>query len=510
MNKNILIVNYNTTKLTQCCIRSVNIHTPGCHIYVFDNSDKESFVNIFDNVTVFDNTKGEIIDFEKWLSGYPQRSSSMGRTNNYASAKHCYSIEKGMDLIGENFLLLDSDVLIKKDISDLFDNNFIYVGDNEYWRAIKRVIPYICFINVDMCKKNGVHYYDDNYMHGLFKTRESDKYDTGANFYLSASNLPHKDIKCNDYIEHLHGASWRGSVYNTAEEWLLKNKHLWQEEKNKKVIYTCITGGYDTLMPLSYVNSDFDYICFSDFDIKSDFWKIRRIPEELNSLDNIRKQRYVKLNPHKFLPEYDFSIWIDGNVDIKGDVDNYLKENNVNPEVSIYVGEHPQRRCIYEEAKACIRLKKDSEDVINKQIEDYRKEGFPSSFGLPQTCIMFRYHNDKHCIKLMENWWKEVETKSYRDQLSFNYALWKNQDVKIKYLDKTIFKCQYFKWNSGHKKMEIEKIIPKIKEFVDENFDVIKKEVKVFNDTEAKRKLKIKQKYIKQTKRFGFNNLNSY
>lgn len=511
MNKNILIVNFNTTFLTQCCIKSVNKHTPGCKIYVFDNSDKEPFINIFNNVTVFDNTKGEIIDFEKWLSLYPKRNSSMGKSNNYASAKHCYTVERGMELIGENFLLLDSDVLLKKDISELFDERYVYVGDNELWRSIRRVIPYICFINVKMCKEKGIHYYDEHYMHGLYVTVEGDRYDTGANFYISAKNFPHKDIKCSDYIEHLHGASWRTSVYNTAEAWLEKNKELWEEERNKKVVYTCITGGYDILKPLSYVNEDFDYICFTDCDMKSDFWEIRRIPEELNSLDNIRKQRCIKINPHKYLPEYEFSVWVDGNIDIKADINEYLKENGVNNNISLYVGEHPKRNCIYKEALACIRLKKDSKEVINKQIEGYKKEKFPYSYGLPQTCIIFRYHNDKQCIKLMETWWEEVKAKSYRDQLSFNYALWKNSDVKIKYLNKEIFNCKYFKWNSGHKKMEVKEIVPKIKEFISEKLDVVKEEVETFNDAELKRKIKIRNKYIKQSREhYKFNNLNSY
>ena len=59
MKKNVVIINYNTSELTECCIRSINRHVDDCIIYVFDNSDKEPFINTFDNVTVNFQTKAE-------------------------------------------------------------------------------------------------------------------------------------------------------------------------------------------------------------------------------------------------------------------------------------------------------------------------------------------------------------------------------------------------------------------------------------------------------------------
>ena len=100
----------------------------------------------------------------------------------------------------------------------------------------------------------------------------------------------------------------------------------------------------------------------------------------------------------------------------------------------------------------CVKLKKDTKENIDKQLNVYRKEGFPEHYGLPQTCILLRYHNEESCIKLMETWWEQVKDYSHRDQLSFNYALWKNQETKIKYLDKSIFNCSVFKWGIKHKK----------------------------------------------------------
>ena len=66
MNKNIVIIHYNTPHLTECLVRSINMFMDNAIIYIFDNSDKYPFTAEFDNVTVFDNTKGQIINFDEW------------------------------------------------------------------------------------------------------------------------------------------------------------------------------------------------------------------------------------------------------------------------------------------------------------------------------------------------------------------------------------------------------------------------------------------------------------
>jgi hypothetical protein len=239
----------------------------------------------------------------------------------------------------------------------------------------------------------------------------------------------------------------------TVDEWLRIHKKLWSTEKNNKVIYTCITGGYDQLLEPSYVNEDFDYICFTDNpDLKSEIWDVRHLPKETEGLTQIKKQRYVKINAHKVVPEYEVSIWVDGNVDVIGNMSELIKSILV-PDCSVYVPKHPQRVCLYDEVKPVISMKKDSADNINPQIERYKKEGFPKGYGLLQSNILIRKHNNEDCIRLMEAWNNEVMNGSHRDQLSFNYCSWKNPDIKVKYLDKGICKSRWFNWYTNHKRI---------------------------------------------------------
>lgn len=486
MNKNIVIIHYNTPHLTECLVRSINLFMKDTVIYIFDNSDKDPFTAKFDNVTILDNTKGQIINFEKWLEQYPNRTRSGGRVNKWASAKHCYSVEKCMEIIDDNFILLDSDVLLKKDISDLFDDSYMYIAETSLQphSTINRILPYMCYINVKMCKENGIHYFDDSYMHGLCKNdinKRADSYDTGAGFYFHANKFKHVDIELNDYIVHYQHGSWNKiGVKNvfSQEEWLKFNKKYWSNEKNKKVIYTCITGGYDKLIDPSFITYDFDYICFTDnLTITSNVWDIRPLPKEVDGLTNVKKQRYVKINPHLLLNNYELSIWVDGNVLIKGDLNEFLIQNVIGNDSSVYVPTHPTRNCIYDEAKAVISMHKDTPEIVNPQIEKYKKEGFPKNYGLLQSNIMVRLHNEDDCIKIMKNWFSELKEHSHRDQLSFNYVLWKNKDVEITYLDKQICKSKWFEWGAIHKKLRV--TVPVIKkESENKNTENKKKELK--------------------------------
>lgn len=470
---NVLIVHYNTPHLTECLVKSINMFVKDATIYIFDNSDKLPFTAKFDNVKLLDNTKGQYIDFDKWLENYPDRINSSAKRNNYGSAKHCYSVDKCMDIINDNFILIDSDVLLKKGISEFYDEKYFFIGSTERWRtryskvrSRERAIPYLCFINVKKCKENNIRYFNDKCMYGL--SSDGDNYDTGTWFMeqIATKKLNWKKINLNNFIVHYKAGSWVNDAKKydgykpiDSESWLNIHRKLWFQknennttEKNKKVVYTCITGGYDSLVEPKVISAGFDYICFTDnLELKSNVWDIKPLPKETDELSQVKKQRYVKINPHKLLGDYELSIWVDGNVELKGDLNDFISKKIKDDDI-ICVPKHPQRNCIYEEERTVVAMKKDVKENTNPQINRYKKEGFPKKYGLLQSNILIRRHNSPDCIKLMEDWFEEVKNGSHRDQLSFNYAAWKNENVKVTYLDKYIYKSEWFHWHSIHKK----------------------------------------------------------
>ena len=195
----------------------------------------------------------------------------------------------------------------------------------------------------------------------------------------------------------------------------------------KVVLYTCITGGYDRLNEVPFQKSGMDLVCFTDnlgLRYGTTSWTVRPVPDELSGLSTVKRQRLVKILPHRFLPEYDVSVWIDGNVAVKGDLGEFLKGLRLS-EKSFWTRRHPSRNCAYREAETVERVGKDVSGKVRPQMERYRKEGFPEGFGLEETGIIVRAQKDPKCQILCNLWGKEVLENSHRDQLSLDYCRWK-------------------------------------------------------------------------------------
>jgi len=200
----------------------------------------------------------------------------------------------------------------------------------------------------------------------------------------------------------------------------------------KIVVYTCITNDYDSLVDPTYVDQSLTYLAFvSDEKITSSVWQIKKIDID-QELGPVKTARKIKILAHQYLSEFDCSIWVDGNIDVIGDVKGLIDKL----ESPLFVGfKHPFRNCIYSEGKACIKHNKDKKEIIIDQLLGYRKEGYPENAGLIESNVLIRMHNSSSVIKLMEFWWQEVRDKSRRDQLSFNYSVWKTESNFVKIIN---------------------------------------------------------------------------
>ena len=164
-------------------------------------------------------------------------------------------------------------------------------------------------------------------------------------------------------------------------------------------------------------------------------------------ISNVKKQRFIKLHPHLFFKDYNISIYIDGTFKISKYLDEFLMRI-LSPKYYIYSLEHPERNSIFKEIKRVIFLKKEKKNKGKLIFKRYKKENFPDNKGLIESCIIIRNHNDKRCINIMKKWFNEIKENSHRDQLSFNYIIWKN-DIKIKYISKK-FTLEYFRQYRKH------------------------------------------------------------
>ncbi len=216
--------------------------------------------------------------------------------------------------------------------------------------------------------------------------------------------------------------------------------------KIKKCIFMGLTGNnYDQIRDPTYITPGWDYICFTNNKkLKSKTWDIRLIDD--CGLDNIRLSRRVWILYHKYVNDYDLSISTGAQMQATCNLDDFVhKFLSPDDDVDMTMASHPNRICIYAEAKRC--FKRDNPKTVRRQIDFYRSEGYPKDNGLVATGVMIRKHHRQNLEEHCEKWWDQVCKYSYRDQLSFNYILWKYNLIKASYFSYLIIrgKDNYFK-----------------------------------------------------------------
>ena len=240
MRKTVAIIHYNTPELTMAAIGSLLKNGGGpFRVVVFDNSDERPFEGAT-NVTVYDNTKGQIIDFDKELEKYPERDRSIGCAKGceFGSVKHMMTVQKLWELLPQGFVLMESDILIKKNIDEFFRNEYSVYGycqkaqpHNPF--GIGRMLPMLCWMNVPMLTREGAKYFDPTRTYGLLpggRQNRNNWYDTGAvlleDILTKRPRLKgyHRDIR--EFVEHYGSGSWKANDLNQQMAWLEQHKNL--------------------------------------------------------------------------------------------------------------------------------------------------------------------------------------------------------------------------------------------------------------------------------------------
>lgn len=193
------------------------------------------------------------------------------------------------------------------------------------------------------------------------------------------------------------------------------------------IIYTAIFGPYDELKDPLHVIPGCRYICYTDQVLNSKVWELVMVKPRY---DPVRQAREVKILFHKYNPYFEGkAMWIDANQQITSDITHLFSIS----EKSLTLLYHPDRNCIYKEAHECIKLKKEDDLIIAKHRLRYLKESYPSDNGLAATGLMIR-KNDKDLNLFFDNWFDQIVIGSRRDQLSFNYVIWKfNWELDIQF-----------------------------------------------------------------------------
>lgn len=193
-------------------------------------------------------------------------------------------------------------------------------------------------------------------------------------------------------------------------------------------VFTACIGNYDNILQPEVVDDRFDYILFTD-EVKErqkGVWQVRNV--DYTNPDKTRVARYVKTHPTELLHQYEATLWLDANIQV---ISQYIYDRFVSlfeSGIEVASVQHPERNCIYDEAYTVVSLNLPSplehDAVAVRWCHEIWKKGYPLNYGLFETNVLYRRNN-----KLMEGlnrlWWKCIDGYSKRDQLSFNYVLWR-------------------------------------------------------------------------------------
>lgn len=189
------------------------------------------------------------------------------------------------------------------------------------------------------------------------------------------------------------------------------------------VVYTAITGNYDTLKDPVCVSPGLKYVCFTNNKkFASDIWNVIYIEDD--SLTDSMLARKIKILPFEYMDVSGDLYWVDGKFNIIDDLRIYGKLYKKKESMLLFP--HFYRDNICDETAELVRLKPQIRKEVIIQTGSYLMKGFSDNIGLYDTGCMYRNFEDIRLYNLMMEWWTELTKYSIRDQLSLPYILEKN------------------------------------------------------------------------------------
>ena len=187
------------------------------------------------------------------------------------------------------------------------------------------------------------------------------------------------------------------------------------------VVYTAINCGRDRLRPIPRCGSA-AFVCFLDEPEAVPGWDVRAMQHVHR--DPARATRWYKTHPATLFPHAAITIWIDGTLTPRLPADADVRElaEWLLEGAEIATPLHPERDCVYDEARACAGTWLEFADVIEAQMARYRAQGHPAHAGLYENNLLVRRATPR-TAELNAAWWDEIERGSWRDQLSLPVVL---------------------------------------------------------------------------------------
>lgn len=202
--------------------------------------------------------------------------------------------------------------------------------------------------------------------------------------------------------------------------------------KTKRIAVVCANiGSFDPVFKFPDQTIDCDFHYFTE----------KNLPYPLPNLNNRLRSKYIKIQMHRFLPDYDEYIWIDGSVEVLGKrfaqhMHNHLEGHEVAMSV------HHERNTVYEELEYILTNMEAGKEYLIKRYRDeplaeemafYKNSHLSDDHSLYITRFFAR-RNNKVTNAAFDDWWNRCLEFVNFDQAMFSYIAWRH-GVVINELD---------------------------------------------------------------------------
>lgn len=191
-------------------------------------------------------------------------------------------------------------------------------------------------------------------------------------------------------------------------------------------IITANIGGFDPIFGMCKQVRNYDFHYYNE----------NNLPFPLPNLNNRLKSKYIKIQAHRFLPDYDLYIWLDGRIKIIANsfIDHFVA-NLTGHDFAFY--KHRERSTINEELEYILSMISKGNDYltsryVNQSLEKelkFYKDNNTQDLQLYMTGVFARW-NSFDVNKACDDWWMRSLEYSYFDQAMISHIV-KKHDLKI-------------------------------------------------------------------------------
>lgn len=185
-------------------------------------------------------------------------------------------------------------------------------------------------------------------------------------------------------------------------------------------ILTAIYGGYDDLKPaLPQEGMDVEWVLVTDDPGILDGhlgWRV--VHERRPGMHPNRAAKHPKFRPWEYT-DAPASVWVDGSCRVFAP---WFAAQALSYADPIAQFAHPDRDCIYDEAREALTVAKYAGEPVSEQAACYMAAGHPEHWGLWAATVIARQHTPA-VRSLGEAWTAHVDQWSFEDQISQPFVL---------------------------------------------------------------------------------------